>query len=142
MYLSRFGVKNYKCLGEIDIPLDEAAYWLGIAIEAVVENGIVTDAFSAGTMVRGIEKILKSRWRGNVCFQRGDQHREAEKLLAKREEKIAYPGRAESRGRRVHLPVRPYRGRPDARARSDRPGKMGVKGGDERSLKPREVSRP
>ena len=21
MYLSRFGVKNYKCLGEIDIPL-------------------------------------------------------------------------------------------------------------------------
>jgi len=32
-----------------------------LRIEAVVENGVVTDAFSAGTMVRGIEKILKGR---------------------------------------------------------------------------------
>lgn len=32
-----------------------------LRIEAVVENGVITDAFSAGTMVRGIEKILKGR---------------------------------------------------------------------------------
>jgi len=32
-----------------------------LRIEAVVENGVVKDAFSAGTMVRGIEKILKGR---------------------------------------------------------------------------------
>ncbi len=32
-----------------------------LRIEATIENGIVTDAFSAGTMVRGIEKILKGR---------------------------------------------------------------------------------
>ncbi|MEI6593103.1 MAG: nickel-dependent hydrogenase large subunit, partial [Holophagaceae bacterium] len=32
-----------------------------LRIEAVVENGVVTDAYSAGTMVRGIEKILKGR---------------------------------------------------------------------------------
>ncbi len=32
-----------------------------LRIEAVVENGVVKDAYSAGTMVRGIEKILKGR---------------------------------------------------------------------------------
>ncbi len=32
-----------------------------LRIEAVVENGIITDAFSAGTMVRGLEKILIGR---------------------------------------------------------------------------------
>ncbi len=32
-----------------------------LRIEAVVENGVVTDAYSAGTMVRGIEKILIGR---------------------------------------------------------------------------------
>lgn len=32
-----------------------------LRIEAVVENGVITDAFSAGTMVRGIEKILIGR---------------------------------------------------------------------------------
>jgi hydrogenase large subunit len=26
-----------------------------LRIEAVVENGVITDAFSAGTMVRGLE---------------------------------------------------------------------------------------
>jgi len=32
-----------------------------LRIEAVVENGFVTDAYSSGTMVRGIEKILQGR---------------------------------------------------------------------------------
>ena len=32
-----------------------------LRIEAVVENGVITDAFSAGTMVRGLEKILQGR---------------------------------------------------------------------------------
>ena len=32
-----------------------------LRIEAVVENGVITDAFSSGTMVRGIEKILIGR---------------------------------------------------------------------------------
>jgi hydrogenase large subunit len=32
-----------------------------LRIEAVVENGVITDAFSAGTMVRGLEKILAGR---------------------------------------------------------------------------------
>jgi hydrogenase large subunit len=32
-----------------------------LRIEAVVENGKITDAFSSGTMVRGIEKILRGR---------------------------------------------------------------------------------
>jgi hydrogenase large subunit len=32
-----------------------------LRIEAQIENGIVTDAFSSGTMVRGIEIILKNR---------------------------------------------------------------------------------
>jgi hydrogenase large subunit len=32
-----------------------------LRIEAVIENGRITDAFSSGTMVRGIEKILKGR---------------------------------------------------------------------------------
>src|SRR5512147_372900 len=32
-----------------------------LRIEAVVESGVVKDAWSAGTMVRGIEKILKGR---------------------------------------------------------------------------------
>lgn len=32
-----------------------------LRIEAVVENGKITDAFSSGTMVRGIEKILTGR---------------------------------------------------------------------------------
>lgn len=32
-----------------------------LRIEAVVEGGRITDAFSSGTMVRGIEKILKGR---------------------------------------------------------------------------------
>ena len=32
-----------------------------LRIEAVVENGNITDAYSAGTMVRGFEKILKGR---------------------------------------------------------------------------------
>ncbi len=32
-----------------------------LRIEAVVENGRITDAYSAGTMVRGFEKILKGR---------------------------------------------------------------------------------
>ena len=32
-----------------------------LRIEAVVENGIITDAYSAGTMVRGLEKILIGR---------------------------------------------------------------------------------
>ncbi len=32
-----------------------------LRIEAVVENGVITDAFSSGTMVRGIERILKGR---------------------------------------------------------------------------------
>jgi hydrogenase large subunit len=32
-----------------------------LRIEAVVENGMITDAFSSGTMVRGFEKILKGR---------------------------------------------------------------------------------
>lgn len=31
-----------------------------LRIEVVVENGVVKDAYSAGTMVRGIEKILKA----------------------------------------------------------------------------------
>jgi len=45
-----------------------------LRIEAVVENGYITDAFSAGTMVRGLEKILIGRdprdaWAitGRVC---------------------------------------------------------------------------
>jgi hydrogenase large subunit len=32
-----------------------------LRIEAVVENGVITDAYSAGTMVRGIERILIGR---------------------------------------------------------------------------------
>ncbi|WP_150109313.1 nickel-dependent hydrogenase large subunit [Caldithrix abyssi] len=32
-----------------------------LRIEAVVENGVITDAFSSGTMVRGLEIILKGR---------------------------------------------------------------------------------
>jgi hydrogenase large subunit len=32
-----------------------------LRVEAVVENGVITDAFSAGTMVRGLEKILIGR---------------------------------------------------------------------------------
>jgi len=32
-----------------------------LRIEAVVENGVIIDAFSAGTMVRGLEKILIGR---------------------------------------------------------------------------------
>jgi hydrogenase large subunit len=32
-----------------------------LRIEATVENGVITDAYSAGTMVRGFEKILKGR---------------------------------------------------------------------------------
>jgi len=32
-----------------------------LRVEAVVENGRITDAYSAGTMVRGFEKILKGR---------------------------------------------------------------------------------
>src|SRR5881398_486234 len=32
-----------------------------LRIEAVVENGKITDAFSSGTMVRGLETILKGR---------------------------------------------------------------------------------
>ena len=32
-----------------------------LRIEAVVENGKITDAFSSGTMVRGIERILRGR---------------------------------------------------------------------------------
>ena len=32
-----------------------------LRIEAVVENGVITDAYSSGTMVRGIEKIVKGR---------------------------------------------------------------------------------
>ena len=32
-----------------------------LRIEAVVEGGKITDAFSSGTMVRGIEKILRGR---------------------------------------------------------------------------------
>jgi hydrogenase large subunit len=32
-----------------------------LRIEAVVENGVITDAYSAGTMVRGLEKILEGR---------------------------------------------------------------------------------
>ncbi len=32
-----------------------------LRIEAIVENGVITDAFSSGTMVRGFEKILLGR---------------------------------------------------------------------------------
>jgi hydrogenase large subunit len=32
-----------------------------LRVEAVVENGTITDAYSSGTMVRGFEKILKGR---------------------------------------------------------------------------------
>jgi hydrogenase large subunit len=32
-----------------------------LRIEAVIENGTITDAYSSGTMVRGFEKILKGR---------------------------------------------------------------------------------
>ena len=32
-----------------------------LRIEAVVENGVITDAFSSGTMIRGLEKILMGR---------------------------------------------------------------------------------
>ncbi len=32
-----------------------------LRIEAVVENGMITDAFSSGTMIRGLEKILIGR---------------------------------------------------------------------------------
>lgn len=32
-----------------------------LRVEAVVENGVITDAFSSGMMVRGIEKILQGR---------------------------------------------------------------------------------
>ena len=32
-----------------------------LRVEAVVENGVITDAFSSGTMVRGLEKILMGR---------------------------------------------------------------------------------
>ena len=32
-----------------------------LRIEAVVENGVITDAYSAGTMIRGLEKILIGR---------------------------------------------------------------------------------
>ncbi len=32
-----------------------------LRIEAVIENGVITDAYSSGTMVRGFEKILRGR---------------------------------------------------------------------------------
>jgi len=32
-----------------------------LRIEAIVDNGVITDAYSSGTMVRGFEKILKGR---------------------------------------------------------------------------------
>jgi len=32
-----------------------------LRVEAVVENGVITDAFSSGTMIRGLEKILVGR---------------------------------------------------------------------------------
>ena len=45
-----------------------------LRVEAVVENGVITEAYSSGTMVRGLEKILRGRdprdaWAivGRVC---------------------------------------------------------------------------
>ena len=45
-----------------------------LRVEAVVENGVITDALSAGMMIRGIERILVGRdprdaWAlvGRVC---------------------------------------------------------------------------
>ena len=45
-----------------------------LRIEAEVENGIISDAFSSGTMIRGIENILRNRdardawaFAGRVC---------------------------------------------------------------------------
>ena len=38
-----------------------------LRIEAVVENGVITDAFSSGTMVRGLEKILQGRDPRDAC---------------------------------------------------------------------------
>ena len=32
-----------------------------LRVEAVVENGVIVDAFSSGTMIRGLEKILQGR---------------------------------------------------------------------------------
>lgn len=69
MYLSRFGVKNYKCLGEIDIPLTPIHVLIG---ENDAGKTSLLEAIGAllGTPYRQLSEVFPEPWSGcELVFQ-------------------------------------------------------------------------
>ena len=63
MYLSRFGVKNYKCLGEIDIPLTPVHVLIGENDSGKTSLLEAMDAFFASSE-KPLAGIFPQPWSG------------------------------------------------------------------------------
>ena len=70
MYLSRFGVKNYKCLGEIDIPLTPIHVLIG---QNDCGKTSLLEAMAAffGTADKPIASVFPQPWVGRELVQQG-----------------------------------------------------------------------
>jgi hypothetical protein len=66
MYLSRFGVKNYKCLGEIDIPLTPIHVLIGQndCGKTSLLEAIYAFCASAGEHIKNFGDVLPKPWAG------------------------------------------------------------------------------
>ena len=69
MFLSRFGVKNYKCLGDVDIPLTPVHVFIGQNDSGKTS---LMEAIAAlyGSLKRPVEELFPQPWQGRqlVCF--------------------------------------------------------------------------
>ena len=69
MFLSRFGVKNYKCLGDLDIPLTPVHVFIGQNDSGKTS---LMEAIAAlyGSLKRPVEELFPQPWQGRqlVCF--------------------------------------------------------------------------
>jgi len=72
MYLSRFGVKNYKCLGEIDIPLTPIHVLIG---ENDAGKTSVVEAMAAlyGSSEKPLAQVFPAPWSGRELVRYGAQ---------------------------------------------------------------------
>ena len=72
MFLSRFGVKNYKCLGDVDIPLTPIHVFIGQNDSGKTS---LMEAIAAlyGSLKRPVEELFPQPWQGRqlVCFPGG-----------------------------------------------------------------------
>ena len=107
MFLSRFGVKNYKCLGDIGIPLTPVHVLIG-PNDAGKTSLMEAIAALCGSLKRPVKEFFPKPWKGRELVRFG-----AKELAVRGFRRMGFgtnwPGSRKTGGGNQLRPYRPFR---------------------------------